>query len=321
MKAITTLAAIFLLQALNAQECVDIDGNAYATVQIGNQLWMAENLKTTRYSNGIIIPTGHTLNEWVDLVNGGYAVYEDEADNDSIYGKRYNWYTTIDSGGLCPEGWHIPSDQEWMVLESAIGVSASELNTTGGRGYDVSAGLQLKSPDYWQSNPFSPPGNNSSGFTALPAGWRSTNNDYFGLHGTTAYWTTTSVDSLSAFNRSLLSTTRTIGRYSNASKYRGYSCRCVNGPQIGFEEKEKSVGSMITVVPCPTLGLVSVITGIEVPSLSIIVRNTLGQPILTIPLNGNQRQTIDLAPYENGVYFVEVRYADGTRAVERIVKQ
>ena len=116
----------------------DIDGNVYETVQIGDQLWMAENLKVTHYQNGDEIPagyagdgipppTGFLLDEkWADLTTGAYAVspidiiYANvstcEGNCSEVYGNLYNWYAVDDSRGLCPEGWHVPSDTEFTVL-------------------------------------------------------------------------------------------------------------------------------------------------------------------------------------------------------------
>ena len=95
----------------------DIDGNVYEIIKIGNQWWMAENLKVTRYSNGDAIPNITDGSEWTNLTTGAYCVYNNENNNNSTYGLLYNWYAIADGRNIAPEGWHIPTDAEWKELE------------------------------------------------------------------------------------------------------------------------------------------------------------------------------------------------------------
>jgi hypothetical protein len=112
----------------------DIDGNEYKTIKIGDQNWMAENLKTTHYNDGSDIPTGYSNSEWTQLQTGAYAVYDDDASNADIYGNLYNWYVVDDSRGLCMDGWHVPSDEEFKELEMVLGLSEEEADNEGWRG-------------------------------------------------------------------------------------------------------------------------------------------------------------------------------------------
>ena len=93
----------------------DIDGNCYETIQIGEQVWLDENLKVTHYNNGDAISTGYSEVEWDNLLLGAYAIYNDESSNADVYGNLYNWYAVDDSRGLCMEGWHEPSEAEFIV--------------------------------------------------------------------------------------------------------------------------------------------------------------------------------------------------------------
>ena len=103
-------------QDSNAHRSVtDIDGNVYQTVEMGDQLWMAENLKVTHYRNGDEISTGYSNSEWANLSTGAYAVYDDNESNADAYGYLYNWYA-VETGNLAPEGWHVPTDAEWTGL-------------------------------------------------------------------------------------------------------------------------------------------------------------------------------------------------------------
>jgi len=111
----------FKVIAQSEDGCVDIDGNVYKTVQIGTQLWMKENLKTTRYRDGSVIPTNLSDRQWKKTTRGAYAIYDKKPENDKIFGKLYNWYAVADSRNLCPTGWHVPSDAEWTTLENLLG--------------------------------------------------------------------------------------------------------------------------------------------------------------------------------------------------------
>jgi uncharacterized protein (TIGR02145 family) len=153
--------------------CIDIDGNVYETVQIGEQVWMAENLKVTHYNDGSEIPTGHSDSEWAELETDAYAMYEDDPSNADIYGNLYNWYAVDDDRGVCPDGWHVPSDGEWTVLTDYLG------------GQSLAGGKMKEAGfDHWNSP--NTGATNESGFTALPAGLRfpiSGSYDEMGDHG------------------------------------------------------------------------------------------------------------------------------------------
>jgi len=138
--------------------CEDIDGNVYETIQIGDQLWMAENLKTTHYNNGDEIP--YPSNEdFGSFDEGQYGVYDNDPSNADVYGNLYNFAAVDDDRGLCMEGWHVPSDGEWTVLTDYLGGSS----VAGGK-------MKEEGLDHWNSP--NTGATNESGFTGLPAGYR-----------------------------------------------------------------------------------------------------------------------------------------------------
>ena len=100
----------------------DIDGNVYETVQIGDQLWMAENLKTTHYRNGASIP--YVENNWGSNTAGAYTFFDNLQSNANIYGNLYNGYAVYDDRGICPESWHVPTEDEFVELSSFLGDNA-----------------------------------------------------------------------------------------------------------------------------------------------------------------------------------------------------
>jgi len=117
----------------NMNVVVDIDGNFYAVVKIGDQWWMAENLKVIHYRNGDAIPNV-TLREWSALTTGAYCDWGNDPNNAGIYGRLYNWYTVADSRKIAPEGWHVSSDEEWQTLVDYLGgssVAGGKMKETG----------------------------------------------------------------------------------------------------------------------------------------------------------------------------------------------
>ena len=205
---------------------IDIDGNIYETVQIGNQIWTTTNLKTTHYRNGDPIPTVLSDSDWQNTTSGAYAVYNNNESNADTYGYLYNWYAVDDTRGLAPEGWHIPTDEEWMELEMALGMSESEANCSGWRGTDLASQLASRA-DLWCDGAL---GNNSnfgtSGFDALPAGYRNNDGNYSSLSDNGYFWTSTEYYSFLAWCRKLHCNHLEISRYTR-NKEIGFAVRVV----------------------------------------------------------------------------------------------
>jgi len=191
----------------------DIDGNIYKTICIGNQIWMAENLRVSKYRNGDPIPNIKNHEEWFELNSGAWCNYDNDISNDSKYGKLYNFYAVDDKRGLAPKGWHVPNEEEWETLITFLG------------GEDVAGGELKESGVIHWSSP-NEGATNKSGFSALPGGYR----DYFGpfyrIGNNGIWWRSTENNSSSARYRNL--------HYSNSNVYKdfsdkaiGYSVRCL----------------------------------------------------------------------------------------------
>jgi len=141
----------------------DIDGNIYETVKIGDQTWMTENLKTTKYRDGTTIPLVTNDTVWSSLTTSGYCWYNNDTDiGKNIYGALYNW-NTVATGNLCPFGWHVPTHSEWMTLLNKLG----GVRVAGKKMKDNSTGL-WKNPSTGDTN--------ESGFSAIPGGFRGDSN-------------------------------------------------------------------------------------------------------------------------------------------------
>ena len=202
----------------------DIDGNVYQTVLIGDQCWMAENLKVTHYRNGDPIPNVTDDYEWSLLSTGAYCEYDNNPANVATYGRLYNWYAVDDSRNIAPEGWHVPTDAETKQLEMYLGMSQAEADATSWRGTDEGGKLKEAGTTHW-----SPPNTgatNESGFTALPGGYRNLSG-YFNHMGLIAYfWSSTEYFSTNAWYRDLHYYNSQVGRY-DFNKHYGFSIRCV----------------------------------------------------------------------------------------------
>jgi uncharacterized protein (TIGR02145 family) len=195
----------------------DIEGKNYKTIPVGIQTWMAENLKTTKYNDGSAIPKVVSDAQWTNITTPAYCWFED---NDSlyadIYGGYYNWFT-VNTGKLCPAGWHIPSDAEWQVLVDFLGgnkVAGSKIKETGTNNWVLS----------------NKDATNATGFTALPSGMRGATDGTFsgqGYYG--GWWSSTELDPsplASAWNRWIHGDTTVVAR-SQIFKKDGFNVRCL----------------------------------------------------------------------------------------------
>ena len=210
-----------------AQVVRDIDENKYQAVKIGNQVWMAENLKVTHYRNGDAISKVTDDAEWSDLTTGAYCNYDNNSTLISTYGLLYNWYAVNDSRGLASDGWHVPTDEEWKELELYLGMSQAELDDVAWRSSgDVGGQLKETGTNHWISP--NEGATNASGFKALPGGFRYINGAFHELGYLASLWTST-VDSDStsnAWHRELDYKVTWVARYG-FSELAGLSIRCL----------------------------------------------------------------------------------------------
>ncbi len=202
---------------------VTFDGYSYEVVEIGDQCWFAENLRSDNYRNGDAIPGNLSNTQWSGTTQGAHAIYNNDAGNLANYGRLYNWYAVDDARGLCPTGWHVPTDEEWMTLEISLGMTSSAANFTGWRGTDQGAQMKSSLSDSPSWN-----GSNASGFSALPGGIRYNSNGYFYDEGDNGnWWSSSPFGSNSAWSRFLASGHDDVNRGNFDSQRNGLSVRCV----------------------------------------------------------------------------------------------
>jgi uncharacterized protein (TIGR02145 family) len=211
------------LKGLTVTDC---DGNIYKTVKIGTQVWMKENLKVTKFNDCIEdIPLVTDETAWAALSTPGYSWY----DNDAIkykdtYGALYNWYA-VNTAKLCPTGWHVPTHNEWKILELNLGMSQEQVDETGGWSGTIEGGmLKEEGTEHWL---FPNSGaTNVTGFTALPGGDKYSDGSCYMIGYTGYWWTATEYSPTYAWFRALFYELSNVAT-SKQLKTEGYSVRCV----------------------------------------------------------------------------------------------
>lgn len=216
---VKTLALVFVLggsltlSAQKAGETVkDVDGNEYKTVVIGSQTWFAENLKTTKYASGKAIPNVTDKTKWVDCKSAAYCWYDNNSSNKDEYGALYNWYV-INTANICPNGWHVATDQDWTTLVNKIGgeeKAAAKLRETGTK--------------HWKEEVEG--ASNEYGFNMLAGGFRDAYGNFTWQTIDAGYWTATGKTPSYAWNRTAFYYDQHINRHE-IQKCFGYSVRCV----------------------------------------------------------------------------------------------
>jgi uncharacterized protein (TIGR02145 family) len=212
----------------------DADGNVYQTVKIGNQVWTAENLRTTKYNDGTSIPYVTNRATWGKLTTPGYCFYNNTTNTDSIkkFGALYNWYT-VNSGKLVPAGWHMPSDSEWILLGKYLVQNGYNWDGTTDMTIDnkIAKSLSAKTDWHRSTNPGAVGNdltkNNRSDFSALPGGGRSGLGEFFGIGDGGAWWSTKADKVSGAYEFDLGCGLDIFGLYNDNSKSCGFSVRLV----------------------------------------------------------------------------------------------
>ncbi|MBS3777139.1 MAG: fibrobacter succinogenes major paralogous domain-containing protein [Bacteroidales bacterium] len=205
---------------------VDIEGNSYETVEIGDQVWMAENLRTTRYNDSTVIPNITDHDEWDDTDKGAYARYNNDRRNVQSCGFLYNAYT-IETQKLCPDGWHVPGDEEWKELEMELGMNRTNADKVGiKRGIDEGSKL-AGNASLWHAGELT---NESvfgaSGFKGFPGGVRVKSGGFYSFGFNGCWWTSTVSSSGNVWIRKLRYNSSRVYR-NNYHKGYGFSVRCL----------------------------------------------------------------------------------------------
>ena len=201
------------IEALSCYSGVEMDGYRYKGVSIGDQCWFAENLRTTVYADGSAIPEVTGNSAWYGLATGARCIYDNDLSLPHGYGLLYNWYAVNNASGLCPSGWHVPTDGEWTNLKNYI----------SSQGFSGMVGTALKSTAGWSG---SGNGTDDFGFSALPGGLRYDNVGVFYDAGGYGYWWSSSPSGGPAWFRFLFFNFPAIDRLLSYPR-NGFSVRCL----------------------------------------------------------------------------------------------
>ena len=279
-----------------SQTVTDIEGNAYNVIAIGTQVWMKENLRATRYNDNTAIQNVADSMIWSVLSTAAYCDWGNAPESSAVYGVLYNWYVVDDPKGICPTGWHVPSDEEWSVLADYLGG-------------DSIAGSHLKEKgnEHWVFQNFG--ADNSSGFTALPSGHRH----IFGSFSTLGYfgfwWSSTGADSAKAWDRFVSYNDSAIGR-SLVENINGFCIRCLRDLPTG-------AGGMSPIENHSSAPRIQQIRGDafllseELHGCRISVFNYRGQTVHRMK-PGYSQKVVNLGNLPKGSYLLDVVHSSGT---------
>ena len=311
MKIFTISIICLCLFNMGYSQCgtvTDYDGNVYNTVIIGNQCWMNENLKTAHYDDGTGIAEIEDSATWVNIFNTNsqapaWCYYNANDSNNATYGKLYNWYAATDPSEICPTGWHVPSDSDWAVLVNYLGDSAV-------------AGGHLKSTSGLWMAP-NTGADNSSGFTALPAGLRYPNGSFFWINGAVDMWSSTQYNSDSAWYFNL--------RFNSSGAYRdipskdfGMSVRCISNSITGVTDIRNSKET-VQIYPNPANDVLNIIISNNADG-KISLCDITGRVIFSVSTNRTNIQTLNIGNLPAGIYMAT--YSSSEEIVTtKIVKQ
>jgi uncharacterized protein (TIGR02145 family) len=213
VKLSAVLVLSFVLTTIHAQTVKDIDENIYKTLTLGTQTWMAENLKTTKYRNGDVIKTTTSSKDIRDEVAPQYQwASEGKESNVTTYGRLYTWYTVADNRGICPIGWHVPTDADWSALTTFLGG-------------EVVAYSKLKESGEIHWNKYDT-GTNETGFTALPGGLRSSRGPFIDIGESCYWWSSNESGPADAWCRQMNYNMYSVYRFLYL-KRNGLSVRCI----------------------------------------------------------------------------------------------
>jgi uncharacterized protein (TIGR02145 family) len=305
MNTHTLFFSLYLLNSISAfsQLVVDVDGNTYNTVSIGNQIWLTENLKTTKFNNQDPIPliTDNTL--WSTQTEAAYCSYQDDNLLANEYGNLYNWHVLNDIRNVCPTGYHVPSILEWEELIDFLGGTA----VAGGKLKE--AGLA-----HWIDP--NTGATNSSGFTLLPSGWRAYNNgSYENLTHMAYQWSSTSIDALNA-SIMLVGFDSESCLTSESHKLTGLPIRCLKEETSSLMNNQNHLPIMV--YPNPANHLIKIHCGKN--TFHTVRLIDLTGKILLYGAVEDHETSLNISDIPNGTYLIDLQ-GDCASRYEKITIQ
>lgn len=298
----------------------DYDGNIYHAITIGNQSWLSENLKVTHYRNGDPIPKITDNNSWSSLITGAYCWYDNDSSTyENYYGKLYNWYA-VNTGILCPTGWHVPTDDEWTTLTDYLSNNGYGYE---GSGNDIAKSMAATSGWAIDNNPGTvgndQASNNNSGFLVRPGGIRHNYGTFEGVGGTSYLWTHTEFDASNVWRRYIDYNLSVLNRnYGN--KQNGFSVRCLSDfpvSQMNGNDYQKGM----TLYPNPASDFITFESANwQDGKATLKVYNAFGTLIINEIIN-QSKKTVDVSNLSSGIYFVSFEAGNQTAKQKLVIKR
>jgi uncharacterized protein (TIGR02145 family) len=292
-KIILLFAGLVILNLKNqAQTVSDIDGNVYNTVSVGTQVWMKENLKVRHYKNGDPIPNVTSQTSWDTLTSGAYSDYNNDINNVNTYGRLYNWYAVSDIRDIAPEGWHVPTDADWNTLFDFLGgtaVAGNKLRETGNNHWDSYNG--------GDGNKYA---TNSSGFTALPGGFRIVGETFEYMTDFGFWWSSVESSMVDAYY--IYMTISSVSK-ENYKKAMGGSIRLIKDSPITKIDGNYSIDN-IKIYPNPAFNQISIVSN-ESQIINIQIYNMIGACVLQKEL-GSNNNNINISSLPKGIYVIKL---------------
>jgi uncharacterized protein (TIGR02145 family) len=344
MKKIIVLAVglmVFTFKTQAQATVTDFDENVYTTVEIGTQIWMAENLKVTHYADGTIIPYITDNSQWGSLgdneTDDAFCYYENDANGEATaFGALYSWAAAmgdnavssnaVPSGvqGVCPDGWHLPSNAEWTILQDYL--IANGYNFDGSTsGNEIAKSLAATSG--WTANTTAGnPGNdqtsnNSTGFTAFAGGTRSNASTgiFTGIESKGIWWSSTeyATDNSMSYRSLIQYNYDNFMLYFNP-KSNGFSVRCLSNSSVSIGNKKMDEGNRHPLYPNPASNMFY-IDNTDSKSIVVQICNILGECVLQTELN-NTKNGIDVNALPNGIYIVKLK-GDNWQEQSKFIKE
>ena len=305
----------------------DYDGNVYQAIQIGDQIWMAENLRTTHFADGTPIPLVTDNTAWGNLgdnnTDKAYCWFNNNISNAEPYGALYTWAAVMNGAnsssanpsgvqGIAPDGWHIPSDDEWKELEMFLGMSQAQANQTGWRGTDQADQLKEEGTAHWSNGNN---GNNSTGFTALGGGGRFPDSGAFaGFTEMGFWWSATENTGTSIYVRCMFFSSGQIWR-DDEVKSEGFSVRCIKDLSVAITSKYIKIKSSNITVNISKNKMLTLSYG-DAKNATVKIFTPAGRMVKKVVLNGAKE--VSLKNLNHGLYLVKFT-ADGVSETKKLL--
>jgi len=284
------ILAIIPFLNLASQTVTDADGNIYSTVTIGNQVWLGENLRATKFSNNDPIALVLDSAQWPVQTAAAYCYYNNDSSYVNPYGNLYNWYTVNDARNVCPAGYHVPTAAEWADLVSFLGGET----VAGGK-------LKEQGISHWLSP--NTDADNSSNFTALPSGWRANNNGVYENLGYMCYLWASTLQTADVVDIVLIGYDSPACYASSSVKLTGLPVRCIQNS--GATGLNNSKTEDFVVFPNPTRDFLLLESPDAMLGSDFYISDLTARKVISGKIDHTKIQ-INTSELPNGIYSIVV---------------